>query len=376
MGNVVVFGLKRVILQTANSLRCQTKMEVNKMKTKPKPASRKSGGLKVALTFKKTSTASSLCNGSTTEAESIKSINNKNFKIRRMKSPSKLQSTPPLYSSTPKPMRKTVSLPTLPDSTVAASAMEKDVRIVLDRSIVDEYMKNQQVFRKPAAKPRAARKSEPKATLPKKPGRPRAAKKIPTPPKEKKQLTSFRSFSQDPSLADVRSSVSEDFTQPRDAESHITTQIPSDILENFGIVAAQSPSRRCLAGPDTPPHTSPASSSYRAADRFTSDAASTGSDHSSEFHFPEAQFETGLASTSLIIPNSYIPHISSTIQDDPLETISPAVNGAMGPITNHCDLNYGLNERLYKSPKLYHLEELAYCSVDIRRTAVSRKMFS
>lgn len=167
--------------------------------------------------------------------------------------------------------------------------------------------------------------------------------------------------------------------RPESSSGNITTQIPSDILENFGIIAGnKSPIRNAI--PETPPHTSPATSgSHRGTtDQMhpCDDATSTSSTEIPEFIVPmPGNFDTEASAIQAPFSCAYAP-LPTANQPDPLDTApSSSTTPVSGisistSISAHCDLNYGLTERLYKAPKVYRLHELVFYSADVRRTAV------
>ena len=141
-----------------------------------------------------------------------------------------------------------------------------------------------------------------------------------------------------------------------DLNSSITS-IPCDALKELGI--EYPPESNCnrirkQVAPDTPPNTSPASnSSNQAADHM--------------------DVTTDYVQVNLAAPN--VSLVSSTSQTDPLDTAAAStslVTANIGPrvVISHCDLNFGLTERLFKPPKTYPIGELSYYSGDIRRLAV------
>lgn len=346
----------------------------NSDKSKPK-RSRAVKPLKVAL----------YRNGSHSkiEDESEKSLKTSNSKVGKQKliSPTSLSKTPPLHSSTPKPVRKTVSLPI-----ISASDFEKSGHPLFPKSLVVllkrlDYVDNI---------------STKAINLKNKPSLVAKRRKSKQKTEAKMKTTSNEAMSPVISRHSTQRSKKED-NSPAKSDGNVTTQIPSEVLENFGISmgtqqAVFSSTSRPLSEhnnfvlSETPPRTSTACSSPHIDGIEQISNGDSMISASGESVLPDSsdnvivhvtprkllEIQTPPISSSvfekIITPS---PNLSSSNQVDPLEMgIQHSVPlGSFDRVTN-CDFLYGLTERLHFKPPLCSFGELNFGTADIRQIAV------
>lgn len=260
----------------------------------------------------------------------------------------------PLCSSTPKALPKPIPLPSLTAGPSNAPVngtiqLKKELRIVLERINVKDYVSS---VKTASLVPSLKISKEKKPKNVKQPKQSEVLPDFIVPDMDHTEAMAWQHHNN----TDMPHHVAPDLNSS-------LTSIPCDTLEHLGIAI---PSRsncnriRKQVTPDTPPNTSPASnSSNQAADHMdvTSDSLPFGRDY--------VVVNVGASNISLV---------SSTSQTDPLDTAATnslvTANIGSRVVTSHCDLNFGLTERLFKPPKTYPIEELSYYSGDIRRLAV------
>lgn len=323
--------------------------------------------LKVVLPFRKTKTPS--------KSPKIQQLKLKK-KQKATKNLSSLIKTPPLHSSTPKPIQKSVSLPAPllncnRFNLATTPLLEKELRIVLERIQVDNPIQSKLTVEK--AVPRSVKKQRPKEI--------------------KKHSKETLTVSTESLVAPNRISKVQERkeTSVSTCESYITTQIPSEILENFGIFSQtskqSSPTRSRIKNTsdliETPPRTSITCDSVNCVDPCVSNEASAiSSDESFVPDLDNQETQTQLLPTSkpktglnnfLEHHENPTPNVYNTSQGDSLTNQCNKVSLPrieLGIVSTHCELLYGLVERLYFKPETYHLDELNGNSPDVRLIAV------
>ncbi len=346
----------------------------NSDKSKPK-RSRAAKPLKVAL----------YRNGShsKTEDEREKSLKTRNSKVEKPKliSPTSVSKTPPLHSSTPKPVRKTVSLPIF-----SASDFEKSGHPWFPKTLVVLLEKLDHV----------ENISTKAITLKNKPSLVAKRQKSKTKTEAKMKTISNEAMSPVISRHSTQRPRKED-NSPARSDGNITTQIPSEVLENFGIsMGTQQAVFSSTSKPlpkdinfvlsETPSRTSTACSSPHidGIEQISNGHSLTST--SGESVLPDSsdnvimqvtprkllEIKTPPISSSVfekIINPS--PNVSSSNQVDPLEMgIQHSVPlGSFDRVTN-CEFLYGLTERLHFKPPMCSFGELNFGTADIRQIAV------
>lgn len=301
-----------------------------------------------------------------------KNITNMEEGKRKKKIASPVNKTPPLYSSTPKPGQKPIPFPVsipIPLST-GQPFFEKELMIVLERVKVPPSV--------------AVQKSTVQSEVKKQdPPMKKKGTKLPSErfPLRKKQPNRRQ-----------KNQTSKDPVVVR--EANITTQIPSEILKTFGISSPlsriASPSRSSKKTNsvliETPPRTSTASSSMDCADH-TASLEATSTSLSDDGFVPNSCPATptyghlGLSlQPNLILSNileqdgMQLANVSSSSLVDPLETLPQKISSPVvefNTLSSHCELLYGLAERLFLKPDVYNLDELSFNNSDVRLIAVT-----
>lgn len=341
---------------------------------KPKRTGKLSGKpLRVALSFsKKTPRKSSQ------ESDNVGGkMANKILGIKPI-SPKSISKIPPLHSSTPKPGRNPVSIPVSVSAVPCQQQsgqlhLTKQLVVVLERVKIEDYVPEKVCIGKTLdqAIPKKQKCCKKKASIPSKNG------------------TSFGS----PRKANNNIVRQETFAKGSDGS--ILTTIPSEALENFGLLTRQpdfsSPVRSSTKSDtsiiiETPPRTSTACSS--ADDRsLTRNEMSSDNGGIPDYlgNLPSTtDSEVVEASVPILLQSNVLEqdivrltNVSGSSQTDPLETaLQPLVlknSGTMmekGHVGTHCDYLYRLNERVYSTPEIFHLRELLFSNSDVRLIAV------
>lgn len=304
---------------------------------------------------------------------SKRNISKMNEEKAKKKIISPVNKTPPLYSSTPKPVQKRLPLP-IPLS-AGKPYFEKELVIVLERVKVDQgvpfIVSAQETTVEPCIKKQKLKQT----------------RKVKKSSPQRSVLFRSRSSSRQNKQQTKESSIA-------GCETNITTQIPSEILKNFGISSPlpryTSPVRSLKSNNpvliETPPGTSAAGSSTD-CDHIELNGASVTSLSDDEF-LPDSTHqanstcaELGLTvQTNLVMSNileqdgmqsanTSITSLVDPLETSPEKTISPAIE--LVPPSTHCELLYGLAERLYLQPDVYNLDELSFSNPDVRVIAVN-----
>lgn len=340
---------------------------------KPKRTGKLAGKpLKVALSFSKTSP-----HKSPQESENVgDKTSNKILGIRSI-SPKSLSKTPPLHSSTPKPTRNAVPTPVsfsgVPYQQKSGQLhLTKHLVVVLERIKIQDYVPAEvrigQHLNKSVLKKRKPETK--KASIP---------------------LQDERAFAS-PQQASKNNGRKE--TPVKGSDGSILTTIPSEALKNFGLLNQQSKLSSSMRSPtksdksviiETPPRTSTACSSV-ADQSLTHDEVSSDNCEPPDYlgNVPSAaDLDVAEATVPILLQNNVLEqdiarltNVSVSSQADPLETAPqlPTIH-TLGStmeqehISSHCDYLYGLNERVYSKPDIFHLNELHFSNSDVRRIA-------
>lgn len=300
---------------------------------------------------------------------------------KKKKIASPLAKAAPLHSSTPKP--KPVQKPIPIPLTAGQPYFEKELVIILER-LDDKQVKVCDTVPSPVVLQKTTNKSDEKKQKPKKESN--VAKSAPQSSVQSRSKSIRGQKNQrtkDPSIAEC--------------EANITTQIPSEILKNFGIPSPHSRFASPMRPPskssstvfmETPPRTSTTSSSVNFVDQSLSNTASLSSLSEDEMFLPDSPHHQATATHSqlglslqpnLVLSNileqdgTPMANVSNSSLVDPLETLSPkSCSTAVqhGTLSTHCESLYGLAERVYLKPDTYRLDELSISSPDIRLIAV------
>lgn len=278
----------------------------------------------------------------------------------------------PLHCSTPKPQPKASQ----PNNSIQTSTTQllgdKKLMVVLERIRIEDYIP-----------PKLTGRAKPKAALQPKVAKVKLVKAGQTYPRKiatkKSKLTKLKEAA------------------PCLSETSVTTQIPSEVLHNFGILSDQ---QTCLHSPtrsnvslsktahiETPPQTSTACSSHNSDDNILNHTSPSSEDEQSllpafSVPVPSTLLQAIQPSKSnhllydLYLEPVPLANVSSTSQRDPLDTrhLVHEPDAESSPVSVHWELLFGLKERLYQKPAVYHLDELTLSCLDIRKIAVSRNI--
>ena len=277
---------------------------------------------------------------------------------KKLTSPT-LKKTPPLHSSTPKPVKKS----TAGNLIFSASAFEKADHPYKQCFVSLEVLPGMEIA---SNKKKAKQQAVPK-------------KQIQSKQKTKTERKIFPKEVSTPPLRKSTRKLTEETNSPRTSDTNIT-RIPSEVLENFGIIKrtprASPPRQRYNTSvlSETPPRTSTACSSH---DDVIEQTAASVSDESilpdsSENPQPvlRKKVVTPTVPSSTVIETDEIPtaNVSSSNEFDPLETEIQNALSRAEPVAN--DLLYGFVNRLNSKPYICNLDELDFSNTDIRQVAV------
>ena len=259
------------------------------------------------------------------------------------------------------------------DEALKILGVEKKLVVLLERINVEDYIQSQQ---------KKSSQKEPRRKVQEKKVKVNVQKKLRLDTKLKtKGRKNSKSLNESGNHENVGESPHSRY------DSTIATQIPSDVLETFGIMSPKRmstptrPASSC-ANLETPPPTSSECTSFNFAEHpFCTTASLHDCMMSTRTQLPDSSIDFGVKVVVPLDPatrnsneeeETSMISVSSTSQLDPLETGLQTSNLKMelGTISTHCEFLYGLVERLYSKPPVWSLHELKIGNTSIRTIAV------